>query len=365
MASASSTTNELSRKSHPVAPVVSVVMPTYNGERFLRPAIDSILNQTFPDFELIVIDDGSTDNTRRILADLKEKDARLVVLTNERNLGIAGATNKGFDLARGQYVALQDHDDISLPHRFQTQVDFLNSHPDMALVSSAATLIDENGSTQGDFPQPCEEIDLKWELLWSCPIHHTAVMMRRSAIIDVGGYPNDPALRFAEAWEPLAHIATRYRIANLPDRLVLWRRHSAAASIKHRQQALAACEATVLRNIDRLSKPHGTDAAFDLEFRYSGLRAYLYTPGIKPPQLPAQQVIAGLQLLCEVQERFYQINHFPRRLAARHRRPLNWSWGKHAVGLAMRAPWTWRSRVRILMMGVRLLSVWAWAVIIG
>jgi glycosyltransferase involved in cell wall biosynthesis len=340
-------------------------MPTYNGEKFLRPAIESILNQTFPDFELIVIDDGSIDSTPSILADYKGNDTRLIVLTSKRNLGIAGATNRGLAAARGKYLALQDHDDISLPHRLQTQVDFLDSNPDTALVASAATLIDDSGATQGDFPQPCNEIDLKWELLWSCPIHHTAVMMRRSAIVDVGGYPNDPALRFAEAWEPLAQIAMRYRIANLPDRLVLWRRHSAATSIQHRQQALAACEATVLRNIYRLSKPHGADATFDLEFRYSGLRAFLYTPGVKPPQLPAQQVIAGLLLLCEVQERFYQINDFPRRLAARHRRTLNWSWGKHAVGLAMRAPWTWRCRVRILLLGVRLLSVWAWAVITG
>jgi glycosyltransferase involved in cell wall biosynthesis len=141
-------------------------MPTYNGERFLRPAIESILNQTFRDFELILIDDGSNDSTPRILADLKDKDKdnRLIVLTNQRNLGIAGATNRGLAAARGEYVALQDHDDISLPHRFQTQVDFLDSHPTVALVGSAATLIDENGVNHGDFPQPCEEIDLKWEL---------------------------------------------------------------------------------------------------------------------------------------------------------------------------------------------------------
>lgn len=90
MALASSTTNNLSREPHPVTPVVSVVMPTYNGERFLRPAVESILNQTFRDFELIVIDDGSTDSTPHILAEFKDKDARLIVLTNERNLGIAG-----------------------------------------------------------------------------------------------------------------------------------------------------------------------------------------------------------------------------------------------------------------------------------
>src|SRR3984885_13637441 len=90
-------------------PAISVVMPTYNGERLLPPAIESILNQTFPNFELIVIDDGSTDNTPRILTEFD--DDRLIILTNDRNQDIAAATNRGISAARGEYVALQDHDD--------------------------------------------------------------------------------------------------------------------------------------------------------------------------------------------------------------------------------------------------------------
>ena len=143
MASPSYTTSSATDRPHAITPVVSVVMCTYNGERFLRPAIESILNQTFRDFELVV-DDGSTDRTPRILAEFKARDTRVIVLTNERNLGIAAATNRGLAAARGEYIALQDHDDISLPHRFQTQVDFLNSHSEIALVGSDATLIDDN-----------------------------------------------------------------------------------------------------------------------------------------------------------------------------------------------------------------------------
>src|SRR5580658_530 len=130
-------------------PLVSVVMATYNGEKFLRPAIASILDQTFRDLELIVVDDASTDRTESILRDFK--DDRMVVLRNHRNLGIAGATNRGLNAARGQYIALQDHDDISLPHRFQTQVEFLNSHPDIAVVGSAATLIDHDDVAYASF----------------------------------------------------------------------------------------------------------------------------------------------------------------------------------------------------------------------
>ncbi len=138
------------------APVVSVLMPTYNGERFLRPAIESILNQTFRDFELIVIDDGSRDQTAEILREFAARDNRILVLTNERNLGIAAATNRGLAAARGEFVALQDHDDISLPHRIQTELEFLHSHPEIALVGSAATLIDENGVAYDRFVEVTE-----------------------------------------------------------------------------------------------------------------------------------------------------------------------------------------------------------------
>ncbi len=366
---------------HTITPVVSVVMPIYNGERFLRRAVESILNQTFCDFELIVIDDASTDSTPRILADYK--DHRLIVMTNESNLGIAGATNRGFAAARGEYVALQDHDDISLPHRLQTQVDYLDAHPRIALVGSAATLIDEYDTPYGDFPQPCEEIDLKWELLWSCPIHHTSVMVRRSALVDVGGYRRDDALRFAEVWDPLARIAMRYGMVNLPERLVCWRRHTHATSIQHKEQQILACKVTIFRNVRRLSdarnsigssdgvpgrgntKKCGDDrsdvasnASREEQYRYwfEGSNAFRFTPAGELPTLPPEQVTAGLKFLCDIQNTFYRIHNFPYSAVARHRRPFNWIWGKHALALVVRAPWDMRSRLRILVLGVHCLQ---------
>lgn len=365
---------------HTITPTVSVVMPTYNGQRFLRRAVESILNQTFCDFELIVIDDASTDSTPRIIADFD--DDRLIVMTNERNLGIAGATNRGLAAARGEYVALQDHDDISLPHRLQTQVDYLDAHPKIALVGSAATLIDENDTPYGDFLQPCEEIDLKWELLWSCPIHHTSVMVRRSAIVDVGGYRQDDALRFAEAWDPLARIAMRYGTVNLPDRLVCWRRHSQATSIQCKEQQISACKVTIFRNVRRLSDarngvglPHGAstpantrkhdDGGFAVsntgpeeQYRYcfEGSNAFRFTPAGEFPTLPPEQVTAGLRFLCHIQRTFYRMHNFPHCAVAKHRRSISWVWGKHALALAVRAPWDTRSRLHIFMLGVRCLQ---------
>jgi glycosyltransferase involved in cell wall biosynthesis len=190
---------------HSITPVVSVVMPTYNGEKFLRPAIESILNQTLADFELIVIDDASTDSTPRIPVEFK--DDRIRLFRNDCNLGIAGATNRGLAVARGEYVALQDHDDVSLPHRLQTQVDYLGAHPKIALVGSAATRIDERDAVLDTVVEPSDELDLKWELLFGCRFRHMTLMVRRRAILEIGGYCQDASFRFATDYDMLSRAA--------------------------------------------------------------------------------------------------------------------------------------------------------------
>jgi glycosyltransferase involved in cell wall biosynthesis len=376
MASAFSSTGNLNDDSDSIAPVISVVMPTYNGERFLRPAVESILNQTFRGFELIVIDDGSTDSTPRILDKFKAKDDRLIVLTNERNLGIAGATNRGLAAARGEYVALQDHDDISLPHRFQTQMDFLNSHPEIAVVGSAATLINDDGEPYAEFPLPCEEIDIKWRLLfYGDPFHYTSIMLRRCAMQEIGGYGENPAFQFSEVYDPFSRIAMRHRMVNLSETLVLWRRHSDATSLQHAPQQWRTGEAIAFRNLCLLddlqnralydsSSYNGSES--DPRYRHClGFRAFTSTPAGQFPALPPGQVVSGLKFFCDIQETFYKLHRFPRSVVARHRRALNWIWGKHAIALAIHAPWDWRSRIRILLLGIRCLWHAAGAVIIN
>jgi glycosyltransferase involved in cell wall biosynthesis len=357
MASASPTSNAAARPTSAETPVVSVVMPTYNGERFLRPAIESILNQTFSDFELIVVDDASTDSTPQILAELRDKDCRLIVITNDRNLGIAGGTNRALAAARGQYVALQDHDDISLPHRFQTQVDFLDSHPDIALVGSAATLIDENGVAYAEFPLPCEEIDIKWRLLfYGDAFHYTSTMVRRGALVEIEGYGEDPAFRFAEAYDPFSRLAMRYHVANMPETLVLWRRHPGATSLQRQQEQLRSGEVISLRNIDLLAnQTRNRGRRDDTRYYLLGFKAFSSTPAGQLPTLPAEQVISGSEFLCAIQEAFYKVHRFPRSAVARHRRSSNYVWGKHAIALALRAPWGFFSRVRIFLLGIRYL----------
>lgn len=378
----------MNRTPQGLVPAISAIVPTYNGEQFLRAAIESILNQTFQDFELIVVDDHSNDNTPSILAELE--DSRLNVITNERNLGIAAATNKGLALARGKYVALQDHDDISLPHRFQAEVEFLDSHPNAALVGTAASQIDENGSVSQTLTQPTDDLELKWGLLFGCCFHHTSLMIRRSVILNEGGYRDDPSFPFAPDYDLFSRVGERYPVANLPEPLVLWRRHSDNTSLSNAQQQKRSEVVISFRNVCALmdSRPDGpvgtrleqsgttkekrsgrreSASARTAEERYRdflGLRAFLLTDAGKFPDLPPDQVIAGFRFLADIESTFYKKYSASRAAIAKHRRALNWKSGKHAAALGIRAPWDWRSRLRILTLGLLRLQATVWAALL-
>lgn len=336
------------------SPVVSVVMPTYNGARFLRPAIASILEQTFRDFELIVINDGSTDETARILADYH--DDHIVVIANNQNLGIAEATNRGLAAARGEYVALQDHDDISLPNRLKVQAEFLRSHPTVALVGSAAKLIDENGAEHGHYREPEDDIDLKWETLFRCPFRHTTVMVRRQTVVDVGGYSGAQEYATATDYDLLSRITLNNDVRNLSESLVLWRRHAAATSIRYGELQDGSRDAISTRNLTALFQRY-TDTRAESQLGWSSqdhrrLRAFFLMPSGQLPAMSPEEVIAGLRLLSNIQSIFYRAYSFPVSALARHRMRTAWKCGKHAIALAAHAPWNWRSRMRMSMAGV-------------
>jgi hypothetical protein len=170
--------------------LVSVLMPVYNGEEYLGEAIESILNQTFRDFEFIIINDGSIDGTAEILAECAERDKRIQV-HQQANQGLTATLNKGLNLARGQYIARMDADDISLPERLATQVDFLNRHSEVGLVSANCYFIDSAGKiTHGPFLLcSLAGAQVEWELYWGNPIVHPSIMVRTTVIRSCGGYP--------------------------------------------------------------------------------------------------------------------------------------------------------------------------------
>jgi len=172
---------------------ISVLMPTYNDARYLPQALESILAQSYPDFELIVIDDHSTDETPTILAGYARQDSRLRLLRNSTNMGVASALNIGLDAAQGTYIARMDSDDISCPERFERQVEFLDAHPEVGVVGTQLHFIDEDDhfSPQPAWKPPTSHARILWQLLCGAPFCHPSMMMRTDCLRAVGGY--DPA----------------------------------------------------------------------------------------------------------------------------------------------------------------------------
>lgn len=200
---------------------VSVVMPVYNGEDYLREAIDSILNQTFTDFEFIIINDGSTDNTKDIV--LSYSDSRIVFLENEYNSGIVVTLNKGLDYAKGKYIARMDADDIALPERFEKQVDYMEKHKDIGALGTGTRIFGEDIETR-DTHSTINSDKLKAELLFSTCMCHPSVMIRKS-VLDLHHIRYDTQYRGAEDYELWWQIAMVSKIMTIPDVLHCYRIH--------------------------------------------------------------------------------------------------------------------------------------------
>jgi glycosyltransferase involved in cell wall biosynthesis len=201
-------------------PRVSVVLPVYNCPNYVRPAIDSMLAQTFTDLELIAIDDGSRDTTLDVLK--RVDDPRVRVISQE-NRGLPATLNRGIELARGEYLARQDHDDYSRPERLARQVTYLDAHPACALVGTWAEIIEGETATGRVHAHSCESVQLKLELLFDNPLVHSSVMMRRAPIVAEGGYCTDRERQPPEDYELWSRIARRFELANIGEVLHAYR----------------------------------------------------------------------------------------------------------------------------------------------
>jgi len=202
------------------APTISVVLSVRNGGEDLPTALDTILTQSFSDFELIAINNGSTDGTGEFLDQIADPRVRVY---HQEDKGLAAALNRGISLARGRYIARQDHDDLADPSRLAKQVAFLDAHPEHGLVGTRAEI------WVGDIPSgrfhdhPTEDDILRFDLLFNNPFVHSSVMIRKSALDRVGGYTTDPARQPPEDYELWSRIARHYRVANLGERLTVYR----------------------------------------------------------------------------------------------------------------------------------------------
>ncbi|MCS6981063.1 MAG: glycosyltransferase family 2 protein [Flavobacteriales bacterium] len=201
-------------------PLVSVLMPAFNAGPYISEAIQSILNQSCPDFELLVLDDGSQDNTQEIV--LSYSDKRIRYLPNGKNLKLVATLNKGLDLAQGQFIARMDADDISLPQRFEKQIQFLHENPDVGCVGTGFRTL--------GLPQDYDVLYdhrpgmVQAQLLFDCKIAHATVMMRRS-ILDIYPIRYNPRYIHVEDFDFFHRLSLITRLCSIPEVLYLRRHH--------------------------------------------------------------------------------------------------------------------------------------------
>jgi glycosyltransferase involved in cell wall biosynthesis len=204
----------------PINTSVSVIMAVKNGGILMKDAIESILNQTHADLEFIVINDGSTDNTLEIL---KSYNDPRIKIYSQKNQGLAKSLNRGFQLAQGAFLARQDHDDISLPSRLEKQIAFMKANPQCGLLGTAAEIWNLSGPTGRTHDHPTDPGVLAFDLIFNNPFVHTSWMLRREVIEEVGYYTTDPVREPPEDYEYASRVVRKFDVANLPERLVIYR----------------------------------------------------------------------------------------------------------------------------------------------
>jgi glycosyltransferase involved in cell wall biosynthesis len=207
-------------------PTVSVLMTVYNAGEFLKPAIDSLRTQTFTNFELIIIENGSTDGSREIVRSYD--DPRLKIFEFDKNIGRTPALIAAFEKARGELVAILDADDIAFPQKLEYQVKYLAAQPDVVLLGTQCEFMNQNGDIVGVFETPCEPKEVYQTLAYTNVIAHSSAIYRRDVAIKAGGYPEKYV--YAQDFGLWVQLAKFGKIAVLPETLTQIRQHDESAT---------------------------------------------------------------------------------------------------------------------------------------
>jgi glycosyltransferase involved in cell wall biosynthesis len=230
---------------HTGCPLISIVLPTYNGARYLREAIDSCLHQTYPNWELILVDDTSTDDTPSIIAEYAARDGRITTVRNPVNRKLPGSLNVGFARARGEFVTWTSDDNCYRPEALSEMAAFLDANPSVDLVYADFSVMDDSGATTGEgWAGPVEELPLR-NSIGACYLYRRAVHDR------LGGYDED--LFLVEDWDYWLRASTSFRLARLPKDLYLYRCHTNSLTGTQRERARPAQERCLARNLPRLT----------------------------------------------------------------------------------------------------------------
>lgn len=233
------------------SPQVSVVMTVFNAQDYVGEAVESILHQTFSDFEFVIVDDGSTDNSWKMLSAYAASDGRILLLRNQLNMGVVHALNTGMASARGEYIARQDADDFSSPTRLALQAAFLDKHPEIGVVATAAQLVETDGTPISVLRAPARNDEIQRELFDHMCLVGPSIMTRRQCFNDAGGCFSD-GLDASEDYDLCLRLADVTQVASLDVPLYYYRQHPESASRKRAaQQAYNAAIALERANIRR------------------------------------------------------------------------------------------------------------------
>ena len=232
------------------APAISVLMAVHDGEPFLEQALESVFGQSFGDFELILIDDCSTDSSPRLLASAAARDSRVKLLTNAENLGLTKSLNLGLRQASGRYVARLDADDLCLPDRLAVQFRYMEDHPEYVAVACGYQVIDAEGRVRQTEAGGLDDWQVRWLGGFNPPAPHPAYFFRRLAQ-DGSPYLYDESFRTAQDFEFFSRLALDGKVAVLPRVLLKYRRHAGAITVAKRREQAANCARIGRENLRR------------------------------------------------------------------------------------------------------------------
>lgn len=266
-------------------------MSVHNDRRYVQAAAESILRQSFEDFEFLVFDDGSTDGSGEFLAGLVDPRIRLV--RNERNLGLTRSLNRGLNFAAGEFVARMDADDLAMPQRLAKQVEFLDAHPSVGVIGSARTLIDDAGGVVVPLaPAPETDLQIRWKCLLGNPFVHPSVMIRRG-VLETHRLRYDESYRTAQDYELWSRVLQVTQGHNLADALLCYRLRQGLSQTSKPEQ-LRNHDRIALASIRRLV-PHfeiGEEEVAQLRGRFGGFS--VRDPGMDPAEPRWAQKYRGL-----------------------------------------------------------------------
>ncbi len=313
--------------------LITVLMAAHNEEAYVRASVESVLGQSFRNFELIIVDDASTDNTSRILASFT--DPRIRIIRNTTCQGLTKSLIKGIEHAQGAFIARLDADDLAMYRRLEIQAELLSTLPEVGLVGSNCCIIDVNGRRIGSRRMPPTDLAIRWCSVFDTPFLHPSVMFRLETYKDAGGYDPSENVEAAEDFDLWVRMLQVTQARNLSSKLISYRVRQGSVSNRNRQRQLISHDHIVERTITELMPNHGISAE-----RLKLLRA-LFAGG-EPHPAPSE--IATLvtdywTLLARFRTRYATLPGW-RALLARERLRCVRRLLKAAPGEARRRAWT-------------------------